>query len=370
MIQSVAGNLPSLAMDRPLAALIRRGLDEPVLARNPVTGADLTEAVSEAWRDACLRAGHPDVTLSATPMRLAPRLADHSESRCVGFDLEVILPDGRTTRREFTISCLRPAVDRAVKPLLEAEVLKPGDPYIFEFVVASDRKDAPPPAEADVPLTLSLRSAPLTYLRIPIRTLLERATPVAILDDEEFPVFYTPEALAKAEVRARRGREVDPPVETGGVLLGSLAACPDSGELAAIIADVIEVQEADQTTFSLSYTSRSWMRIQAILKARQAAYPHRAERLLGQTHGHSFMPNDGKACAECDRRATCSLTSVFVSQDDQTWHRAVFARQPWALCHIFGLTARGQAVDQLYGLKDGRLQARGYYLLPDRTFDR
>jgi hypothetical protein len=221
--------------------------------------------------------------------------------------------------------------------------------------------------ESNVSLSVSLRSLALTYLTIPLRALLKRAMPVAILDDEDFPVFYTPEALARAERCARRGGEGDPPVETGGVLLGSLAACPDSGELAALIADVIEVQEAEQTTFSLSYSSQSWMRIQAILKARQAAYPHGAERLLGQAHGHSFLPKDGHQCAECEKRETCDLTSVFVSLDDQTWHRAVFARQPWALCHIFGLTARGEALDQLYGLKDGRLQARGYYLLPDSS---
>jgi hypothetical protein len=35
------------------------------------------------------------------------------------------------------------------------------------------------------------------------------------------------------------------------------------------------------------------------------------------------------------------------------------------LCHIFGLSARAEPVDKLFGLKDGRLQARGYYVLPE-----
>ena len=56
-------------------------------------------------------------------------------------------------------------------------------------------------------------------------------------------------------------------------------------------------------------------------------------------------------------------------KSDETWHASVFARQPWALCHIFGLTARGEPVHRLFGLKDGRLQARGFYLLPDFSFE-
>ena len=181
------------------------------------------------------------------------------------------------------------------------------------------------------------------------------------------PVFYTEEALAKAEACARRGADTN--VESGGALLGSLAACPETGEFFSIIHDVIEVQEADEQQFSLSYSSRSWARLQKIQDARQAAYPHRAERLMGQAHGHPFRPNDGKDCAECEKHATCTLTSAFVSPSDQKWHKGVFSRSPWALCHIFGLTARGEHVNQLFGLKDGRLQARGFYLLPDFPFD-
>jgi hypothetical protein len=35
------------------------------------------------------------------------------------------------------------------------------------------------------------------------------------------------------------------------------------------------------------------------------------------------------------------------------------------LCHIFGLTARGDKVNALFGLHDGRLQSRGFFTIPD-----
>ncbi len=50
------------------------------------------------------------------------------------------------------------------------------------------------------------------------------------------------------------------------------------------------------------------------------------------------------------------------------WTRAVFPHEPYALCHIFGLTARHMRpnpdeVDTLYSIRDGRLLQRGYHII-------
>ena len=215
----------------------------------------------------------------------------------------------------------------------------------------------------------SVKSLPPACLRVPLRPLVERATAVGVLDEEAFLVFFTAAALAKAEACSRRGAESVPAVESGGVLVGSLALCEETKEFFVIVTDALEVSEAEQTAFSLAYSGPSWNRIQAIMKARQAAHPEWTARLLGQCHGHNFLPNDGNRCDECDKRPVCGLSSVFVSRDDQTWMRAVFTRQPWALCQIFGLNARKEPVQQLYSLKDGLWQARGYLLLPEFEWD-
>ena len=367
MSANPARSLTQLELVQPLAVRLFKDHGAPVLAHEPVLLADISDVASEAWRDGCLRAGHPNVRLSEAPMRLSPILAEGSDSRCAGFKLELTMPNGKTTHRVFTFYCLRPVADRAMAPLLEAGVLKLGESYLFEVVVDPRGPALNHPPPNGIAVTMSLRSTALSYLRVPLRQLLERATPVALRDDQVPPVFYTQKAFAKSEACARRGAEAD--VESGGALFGSLAACPETGEFFTIIHDVIEVQDADEKKFSLAYSSRSWLRLQNTQQARQATFPLRADRLLGQTHGHPFRPNDGKVCAECEKRATCTLTSAWASPDDQMWHKTVFARQPWALCHIFGLSARGEPVHQLFGLKDGRLQARGYYLLPDFPFD-
>jgi hypothetical protein len=362
-----ATSLIRLELTRPLAVQLFKEHSAPPLAQEPVRRADFAIVASESWRDGCLRAGHPDLPLSALPMRLAPILVEGSDRRCAGFRLELSLPDGKTTASSFTIHSLRHVADRAMAPLLEAGFFKPGEISVFEVVVEPHSAAVSPPSGHDPAVAVSFRSAPLSYLKLPLRALLDRATPVALRDDALPPVFYTREALEKSESCARRGEQAG--VETGGALFGSLAVCPDSGEFFSVIHDVVEVQEAEEKKFSLTYSSQSWQRLRKIQQARQAAFPQRADRLVGQTHLHPFLPNNGQVCAECWKRPTCTLSSAWASEDDQVWHRAVFARQPWALCHIFGLSARGESVHQLFGLNDGRLRARGFYVLPEFPFD-
>lgn len=201
MIPNPELSLTRLELSQPLAVLVRKAQAAPVLAHEPVRLADFAQVASEAWRDGCLRAGHPDWPLSETPMRLSPILADGSDSRCAGFELEPALPEGQTSRRLFSYHCLHSVAERAMAPLLEAGV------------------------------------------------------------------------------------------ESGGALFGSLAACPETGEFFPVIRDAIAVQEAEEKKFSLAYSGATWVRLQQIQRARQAAYPARADRLLGQTHGCYLLPD-------------------------------------------------------------------------------
>jgi len=136
-------------------------------------------------------------------------------------------------------------------------------------------------------------------------------------------------------------------------------------ELFPVVTDVIEAVDAEATEFALQYTGASWSGIQRELSRLQREPGKNGLRLLGNCHGHNFPPHENQSCAQCERRAACDLTSVFVSKDDLVWHTAVFARQPWALCHIFGQDARQQAADGLFTLHDGQLKPRGYYIIPN-----
>jgi hypothetical protein len=359
-------NYCRLSIPHPLEVIVRGESSPEPLAREPVSAADLSEAVSETWREQCLRNGYPEQALSEVPITLVPLYPPKSsQQRCLGFGLELTLPDGRMQRQDFGLKCLHNVAKRVAESLRGAGQLGAEENYYYELMPAASVSPAGVASGMARPFSLEVKTPAPACLRLSLRPLLKACKAVNMIDDADFPVFIEAGALAKAEACSRQGAQSVPPLESGGVLLGSLAYCETTKEFFEIVTDVLEVNEAEQTTFSLAYSGRSWTRIQAILKARQEAYPSQALRLLGQCHGHNFLPNNGIRCEECDKRAVCSLTSVFVSADDQTWMRAVFARQPWALCQIFGLNARKEPVQQLYALKDGQWQPRGYFLLPE-----
>jgi hypothetical protein len=208
---------------------------------------------------------------------------------------------------------------------------------------------------------MAASGTPLRSLPAPLPPLLRRSRPVLGDVPGEHPVFYTREALRMAERLARKGGRAVPAVESGGVLVGPLCSCPDTGEMFAVITDVLEATDARARTFSLAYSGATWARIQAVMRAKERIRCRRADRILGQVHGHNFPPHgDDASCLECGERDTCRHTSAFLSESDLRWCRAVFSGQPWQVSHIFGLDARGATVDAFFGQQDGRLAARGY----------
>ncbi len=366
LIEATSETQLAVSLDPPpLCVPVRREHNGPVVARERVTKSDLADVLSEAWRDACLRKGHPDVPLSRVPMRLLLNLKSLASDRCVSYALELSLPHGEHVTREFTLKSLHSVAMRGVQRFIDADRLQANPSLFYELVHdragAKARETAAPGPAFDA----AVKTPPLTFQRVSLRPLLRAATPVHEIDEECFAVFFTQEAFAKAERFARKGAQSQPPVETGAVLIGTLCACPQTGEFFCVVIDALEVLEAEESEFSLSYTGKSWLRIQTMMKARLAANPGCTDRILGQCHGHNFLPNGGKICEACPKLPVCNLNNVFASQADQSWSKAVFARQPWALCGIFGLTARGDRVNGLFTLKDGRLQTRGFYLLPD-----
>jgi len=165
--------------------------------------------------------------------------------------------------------------------------------------------------------------------------------------------------LARAEALSRKGADRSPPVETGALLVGPLCACPETREVFAVVTDVLELLDAEQEKYSLTLSGRTWQRIQAVVRARQSQPETRHLRILGQAHGHNFLPDDPQVCAMAGVDS-----SAFVSKDDRLWNSAVFSGQPYQLCMIFGLDSAGRKVQKLFGLEDGRLLERGYYVIP------
>jgi hypothetical protein len=348
-----------------LTAVIRLDEHGPEIAREPVTDADLVEIRSEAWLEGVLRKGHPEIGLDAADIELVPIFKKSTGGKMAGVALYVNLPEDEPQRCEFTIQAIGQPAERAALRLQLKGTLKLGDNYYYEITASRRPATVAAASTAEEPFTVTSKNPPLQYVTAPLPPLLAQAKTIGDVNDRMCHVFYTAEALSRAEKFARKGGLQNPPVETGDVLIGYLCSCPESGEFFVIVVDALEVQDAEQTKFSLNYSGKSWGRIQTIIRARQAQPATKAQRMVGQAHGHNFLPAEGAPpCEMCSKVAVCTRTSVFVSSDDRDWSRAVFARQPWQLCHIFGLNARKEEVHALYGVRDGRLQERGFHVIP------
>ncbi len=361
-VVSSAGDARAASCELSIA--IRLAHDGPEAAREPVVPDDLIDVKSETWLEDMLRKGRTSVTLDDYEVRVSPNWSERDRAY-TGYTLEGQDRAGNISRRRFSLSSLEHVATRAAQNLISEGALQPHDVYYYELL--AEQSASVTGALAGV-RQATMRTRPLAPLKSEIGPLLRRATPNGPTVEQAgpFEVFYTEAALADAERCARMGVQLYPPVETGGLLVGFLCTCPVSGEFFAVVVEVLEAHAAEQAEFSLAYSSQTWARIQAVMDARQRHRKTRGLRILGQCHGHNFIPGDGTPpCEVCDRVPVCTRSSVFVSRDDWNWSRAVFRRQPWQLCHIFGLNARREQVQGLFGLRDGRLLERGFRVLPD-----
>jgi hypothetical protein len=256
---------------------------------------------------------------------------------------------------------------RAARRLILEGVLNAGELYYYDLLFEGDSGSYRArtsrrlrPAALGVP-----SSSDPVVLRSPLRPLLDRAEAVgAPVGGDHFPVFYLKSAREKAEHVSRKGGDSHPPIETGGVLIGWLGWCPEMSEFFAVIVDVLEAVNTEATTHTLTFSDRTWARIQAVMKAKQEHPSTRGQLIVGQTHGHSFLPLGGATpCADCHEREVCSLTTAYLSSQDLAWCRAVFHAQPWQLSQIFGFNARAERVEAFFGQKGGSLVQRGYYVI-------
>jgi hypothetical protein len=346
-----------------LVVAIRAAPDHPILGREPIRQTDLDPLLAECWMNGCLRQGNPHIALEDLTFAVHPTPAARPSEPCPGVDVEVTHPAAARVTLRFPATVFELTARRATPRLVQQGLLEENQSFCFQLVVEAGPPDAASEPAGFPPLVPPPAPPPLNRISYPLAPLRKSARREGPAPSGEYPVFFTAAAQAAAESMCREGAARQPPVETGGVLVGALGSCPDSGELFAVLFDALEARDSEQTTWSLHFSGRSWHRIETIMKRRAAGPRTRFHQVLGQCHGHNWIPNGGQVCSSCAHRAVCTASNTGLSLDDIRWMRSVFHRQPWALGLIHGYTARRDAVHVLYGFARGRLAPRGYYRL-------
>ena len=347
---------------------LRLSPEGPIVAHEDVKDSDLSDHYSEVWREGCLRKGYMNVSLQDLAFHLEPIIENVSDDQvCKGFIIETTNPGYYQIRKGFSIYSLNLVALRAARRLIQGKILKQGDQFHYN-IFASYYKNTSLKIKGERSTNClqnctikEKQKHPLAYVKLPLAPLLKIAKAMN-MEDDSYPVFYTHSAYKKADAISRKGADLQPTVETGALLLGILCSCPKTKEFFVIIKDVFELYDVEKKTYSLTLTGSTWMCIQNLLRNLRSNTKTCSYSIVGQCHGHNFLPEISK---NSDNLQNCVISSVFVSMADRMWNSAVFHQEPCQLCHIFGLDLSGEKSNSLFGLKDGRLLQRKYYLIPD-----
>ncbi len=349
-----------------LAIALRGEPNGPVLRATPVPPAYMIDLFAEMWRDGCLRRGLTSVAFESLQHRVLPVFAENAESGggCAAFEVETWGPHVDPFLRRFGASAFAEVAAQCARELVAEGSLQQLDRYHYELVAGGSHAAAPDDGQDRLGPTTATGSGSAAWMSVPLAPLADGARQVGEVAQDAFPVFYTERTLQEAEVFSRRGAAAHPPRETGCVLVGPVCTCPDTGEMFVVVTDVLQASAAEEKLHSLVYSGVTWRTMQTIVAAIQAEEQSPAFRIVGQAHGHNFLPAGGAPpCEVCHQANLCGRTSVFVSVDDRVWSQAVFSRQPWVLCHIFGMNARNEPVHSLYTLSQNQFAPRGFRVI-------
>jgi hypothetical protein len=367
-------------------AVVRK--DDPdlhVLDCEVLLNSDLVAVRDETWwwgvRAGQLPLEWPGLTLRVLP---GPRAGPCFR----GFSLELSDLRHRYAHR-FSIYSLRDTAQRAITRLLQQKVLQADDTvnYYLTAIPQSGADGSPggsgpgdgngrsgggAPAIKVKPRSqgLVLEEASLEkYLAASAPLTAGWATPPDPSDPSDTPeaapmiVLFERDAWEQGYRFARRGKDV----ESAAVWTGRLLRDTASSEVFVLVEGCIEARSATESRYSVEFSGETWARLREQLDERRKRLHRPHEIILGSVHGHNFTPaadEEGhQACEACELRATCPRTTAVASALDIQWHKSVFVGQPFALLGIWGWTARGAEVWQLYGLADGTLAPRGARLL-------
>jgi hypothetical protein len=347
------------------AALRVSRLGGPTLAAAHLDDGFKSEARAEVWLSDCLRRGRTELTPDDLTCRIVPTFLPGHAPRCLKISVEVTLPDGVIVPKDRSWGSFATQAIQIASTLRSQGKLGAEEDFCYELVAFSaTAPDAGGPGSEVLRGTVT--RAPLHFRRSGILpALLARARVIGELDPSFHPIVMTEEAHARAEALARAGASHVPPVETVAILTSALWSCKHTGEFFLLIRDALEVAGAEHGEFQVRFTEAAWSWLESVrrrLLSREETADH---RVVGQAHGHNFLPVGGP-CEDCPKRALCGRHTAFASTADCNWTRAVFLPyQPWGVSLIHGLNARSEPVEIMYSLRDGQLVPRGFHVIPE-----
>ncbi len=265
-----------------------------------------------------------------------------------------VLSGGQKVASDFPSSYFKEAAAEASADLVRRGKLAAGDTYLFQAVAFAKNGYAAAPA-AGLQLEVVEESPSIDFIESGLGDYLRRSSPIGVVDSDDMPVFIPRRVLDDAAALTRR----DEGTETGGILIGRLHHDPALPEIFAEVTALIPAEHTRGSAVKLTFTAETWSAASAAISLR-----NRAEIYLGYMHSHPVkMWCRARECT-LEKQKTCHLAKDFFSEDDRAVMRAAFPR-----AHSLGLVANDTAFADvsfsLFGWREGRIHARGFYVLEE-----
>ncbi len=307
--------------------LIARG-DDRVLAREPVSAADLGPMRDEAWLNG-LRAGHLGWRRQELTMRVQPgRSAQDASDRLLDFCLE-LLQGEQGFRQKFSMLSLAFVAERAKHRLQSQGALQGQE---CQFVLRTlEAEQAPSPGCRKHPgrrpvVTRRAKGAGPICETGSLSRHLDRSDLLQSpslepkegdQEDRGLCIFVPPDVWAETHQSARRGGEV----ESAALWTGRLIKDEESPEIFVVVDACLPAEHAEEKKYSVRFSGETWEHIEGRLQARRQRLGRPAERFIGSVHGHNFPvaadENGQKRCAACFQTTVCGRTNAVISTDDE-----------------------------------------------------
>ena len=279
---------------------------------------------------------------------------DYGEPYCRGYRIEIERRGLRPVASEFSITSLRDFASSVASCYVASGKLRAGEYYCYRMVAY--------PAKPEIPKAGGIAlvdASPAPPVReASLEAFVKRASVIGAIDPDDMPVFVSRQVLREAEAQtlAEEG------TETGGILLGTLLRDTDSGELFAMVNAQIAAEHTIGSEVKLTFTSKTWAAADAALKLRR-----RGEIFQGYWHSHPYRfwqaGANGQKKSSLTESFEASQSVEFFSLDDAAVMSTIFPRA-WCVGIVATDTVNG-VTHSMYGLRDGTMQARGFYVLDE-----
>jgi hypothetical protein len=276
------------------------------------------------------------------------------EPYCRGYRIEIERRGLGPVAAEFSITTFREFASSVATCYVASGKMKAGEYYCYKVVAY--------PANVDVAKTGGIAvidASPAPPVQEgSIEAWMKRASANGAINPDDMPVFVSRRVLREAEAQTLK----EEGTETGGILLGTLIRDTPSGELFAKVSAQISAEHTIGSEVKLTFTSKTWAAADAALKLRG-----RGECFQGYWHSHPYRfwqtGINGAMKTNLSEAFEASQGVEFFSVDDEAIMRAIFPRA-WCVGIVATDTIDGVR-NSMYGLRNGTMQARGFYVLDE-----